>query len=182
MWLIPLLTLLGLIPGRGDGSLLVSRVTYDEAVVLFADKAMTAPKVEVVLQSGSKRKGKLVQADSDGLTLKGKPPMDWRTVRSVRVLGVNASKSRLANGAVGGMFAGLATGVAVAVHVDGAGGEIWGPAILGAGVGGAYLGTHVASRGQDTLYILRSTPSELKSDRVGDAGEQEVFGDQRRDY
>jgi hypothetical protein len=174
MWLIPLLALLGLIPGRGDGSLLVSRVTYDEAVVLFADRAMTAPKVEVVLHSGPKRKGKLVQADSAGLTLKGKPPMGWKTVRSIRVLGVNASKSRLAHGAVGGMLSGLTAGVALAVELDGRGGEIWGPAILGAGVGGAYLGTHVASRGQDTLYILRSNPSDLKSDRVGDAGEQEV--------
>jgi hypothetical protein len=40
MWFI-ILTLLGL---SGERSLLVSRVTYEEAVVLFADKAMTGPE------------------------------------------------------------------------------------------------------------------------------------------
>jgi hypothetical protein len=172
MWLI-LLALLGF--RGGDGSLLVSRVSYEEAVVLFADKALTGPKVEVVLQSGSKQKGKLVEATRDAVKLKGKPPIDWSTVRSIRVLGVNASKSRLAHGAVGGTMAGLVSGAMIAFQVESGGGQLWVPTIAGAGVGGAYLGTHVASRGQDTLYILRSNPSDLKSDRVGDAGEQEVL-------
>ena len=171
MWFI-LLALLGL--DRGDRSLLVSRVTYEEAMVIFADKAMTAPKVELVLQDGSKHKGKLMQVTSDAVTLNSKPPLDWRTVRSIRVLGVNASKSRLAHGAVGGTMAGIAGGTMLALKFE-RGGALWGPGIVAAGFGGAYLGTHAASRGQDILYILRLVPSDSTSDRVRDAGEQEVL-------
>jgi hypothetical protein len=169
MWYI-LLALLGL---SGERSMLVSRVTYEEAVVLFADKAMTGPKVEVVLQSGSKHKGKLLQATSQAVTLSGKPPLEWSKVQSIRVLGVNASKGRLAQGAVSGTLVGLGAGAMLAMKV-GRGGALWGPAIVGAGFGGAYLGTHVASRGQDILYILRIEPGSPISDRVRDAGEQEV--------
>jgi hypothetical protein len=170
MWFI-LLALLGL--GGSDRSLLVSRVTYEEAMVLFADKAMTGPKVEVVLQSGSKHKGKLMHVSSEAVTLKGTPPLNWKIVRSIRVLGVNASKSRLAHGAVSGTLAGLATGSMIALQVKG-GGELLVPAIVGAGYGGAYLGTYAASRGQDILYILRSNPTDATSDRIGGAGEQPV--------
>jgi hypothetical protein len=117
-----------------------------------------------------------MQATSQAVTLKGKPPLQWPKVRSIRVLGVNASKSRLAQGAVGGTLAGLAAGTMLALKAEGLGGELWGPAIVAAGFGGAYLGTHAASHRQDTLYILRIQADNAISDRVRDAGEQEILG------
>jgi hypothetical protein len=67
--------------------LVVSHVSYEDAVVLLADKAATQPQVEIMRLDGKRVKGRLLDANVDELVVERKAPIPLRAARSVRFPG-----------------------------------------------------------------------------------------------
>jgi hypothetical protein len=141
--------------------LVVSHVSYEDAVVLLADKAATQPQVEIMRLDGKRVKGRLLDANVDELVVERKAPIPLRAARSVRFPGLGMSRGRHGRGIALGTVAGLFVGGYLGFGVGSAGHESLGVGIyLTSPIVGGILGSKAAARGQDVLYVLRNGPGE----------------------
>jgi hypothetical protein len=141
--------------------LVVSHVSYADAVVILTDKAATRPQVEIALLDGKRLNGRLIEANTDELVLQGKAPIRLRAARSVRFPGLGMSRGRHGKGIALGVVAGLFVGGYLGFGIGSAGYESVGVGIyLTSPIVGGILGSKAAARGHDLLYVLRNGPRE----------------------
>ena len=147
----------GLLASHTQGAdLIVKRISYSEGVILFADKAILRPRVELILKNGRTVRGKLVHASSDRFSFASMPPAGTCDVHSVRMLGVTARPSRIARGMVFGVLGGLMLSGMFITGVDTVSESLVLPTMVGLPFLGGWTGAKVAEHGQDMLYVLHS--------------------------